>query len=166
MNADLSDVWNAAKVFPNVPMAKMDTYGMSTVIADYFLQDQGWQEIAKANPDKDYKFVKMNYHNSTDPASFNAIEIRNWGPFIKAAMDNNQTAQKAWGNAIILSPTGGDMRFNCLSYDLYATLQSALLEKWSPDTKFPTSGLDSLQKISVNPPITFIYEVVKVVAKK
>jgi len=49
MNADLSDVWNAAKLFPNVPMAKMDTYGMSTVIADYFLQDQGWQEIAKAN---------------------------------------------------------------------------------------------------------------------
>jgi hypothetical protein len=58
------------------------------------------------------------------------------------------------------------MKFNCLSYDLYATLQSALLEKWSPDIKFPTSGLDSLQKISVNPPMTFIYEVVKVVAKK
>lgn len=166
MDLDLSDVFNATKVFPNIPISKMDTYGMSTVLSEYFLQGQGWQEVAKANPDKDYKFVKMNYHNSTDPATFNAIEIRNWGPFIKAAMDKNQTAQKAWGNAIILSPTGGDMKFNCLSYDLYATLQSALLEKWSPDTKFPTSGLDSLQKISVNPPITFIYEVVKVVAKK
>jgi len=166
MDANLSDVWNAAKVFPGVPMAKMDTYGMSTVIGEYFLQEQGWQEVAKVNPDKDYKFVKMNYHNSIDPASFNAIEIRNWAPFIKAAMDKNQTVQKAWGNAIVLSPTGGEMKFNCLSYDLYPTLQSALLEKWSPDTKFPIAGLDSLQKISVSQPMTFMYEIVKVVAKK
>jgi hypothetical protein len=166
LDVDLSDVFNAAKVFPGVPLSKIETYGMSTVLGEYFLQNQGWQEVAKANPDKDYKFVKMNYHNSTDPASFNAMEIRNWGPFIKGAMDKNQTIQKAWGNAIVLSPTGGAMKFNCLSFDLYPTLQSALLEKWSPDTKFPIAALDSLQKIAVNPPITFIYEVVKVVAKK
>ncbi|WP_426670082.1 hypothetical protein ACPPVU_02325 [Mucilaginibacter sp. McL0603] len=166
MDVDLSSVFDAAKVFPDVPMSKMDTYGMSTVISEYYLQAQGWQEVAKVNGDKDFKYIKMNYHNSTDPGSFNAIEIRNWGPFIKAAMDKNQTVQKAWGNAIVLSPTGGSMKFNCLSYDLYPTLQSALLEKWSPDTKFPTTGLDSLQKIAVGPPMTFIYQIVKTATKK
>jgi len=165
IDTDLSDVFNAAKVFPGVPLSKIDTYGMSTVIGEYFLRDQGWQQGANVNADKDFKYIKMNYHNSTDPISFNAIEVNNWGPFIKAAMDKNQTAQKAWGNALVLSPTGGAMKFNCLSYDLYSSLQTALVEKWSPDTKFPTSGLDSLQKISSNPPITFIYKIVKVVAK-
>jgi hypothetical protein len=165
MDKDLSDVFNATKVFPGVPMSKMDTYGMSKVIGEYFVQGQGWQQVANANPGKDFKFIKMNYHNSTDPTSFNAIEIHNWGPFIKAAMDKNQTTQKAWGNSIVLSPNGGAMKFNCLSYDLYPTLQSALLETWSPDTKFPISGLDSLQKISVNPPMSFIYRIVKVVSK-
>jgi hypothetical protein len=166
MDTDLSDVFNAAKVFPGVPMSKMETYSMGTVIGEYFVQNQGWQQVANANPDKDFKFIKMNYHNSTDPRSFNSIEINNWGTFIKAAMDKNQTMQKAWGNSIVLSPNGGTMKFNCLSYDLYPSLQSALLEKWSPDTKFPISGLDSLQKISVNPPMSFIYRIVKVVAKK
>ncbi|MDB5023821.1 MAG: hypothetical protein JWP78_1576 [Mucilaginibacter sp.] len=166
IDADLSDVFNAAKVFPNIPVSKMETYAISTVTAEYFVQDNGWQQVANVNGDKDFKFIKMNYHNSTDPRSFNAIENNNWAPFIKAAMDKNQTVQKAWGNALVLSPNGGAMKFNCLSYDIYPSLQSALLEKWSTDTKFPVSGLDSLQKISVNPPMSFIYRIVKVVAKK
>lgn len=165
IDADLSDVFNAAKLFPGVPMTKMDTYSMSTVTGEYFLQNQGWQEVAGVNADKDFKFIKMNYHNSTDPQSFDSIEINTWGPFIKAAMDKKQTEQKAWGNAVVLSPSGGMMKFNCLSFDLYSSMQAALLEKWSPDVQFPTEGLASLQKIAVNPPMSFIYRIVKVEAK-
>src|SRR5437879_973981 len=46
MDTDLSDVFNAAKVFPGVPMSKIDTYSMSTVLSEYFVQDQGWQQVA------------------------------------------------------------------------------------------------------------------------
>ncbi|MEO6230889.1 MAG: hypothetical protein ABJB11_24625 [Ferruginibacter sp.] len=165
LDIDLSDVFNATKIFPGVPLSKMETNSISTTTGQYFVQGQGWQELAGVNPDKEFNYVKMNYHNSTNPQAFNAIEINNWGPFIKTAMDNKQTEQKAWGNAIVLSPTGGAMKFNCVSYDLYSTIQAALLEKWSPDTKFPMAGLDSLQKIAINPPVTFLYRVVKVVAK-
>lgn len=165
IDADLSDVFNAAKVFPGVPMSSMDTYGMSTVTGEYFLQNKGWQEVTGVNASKDYKYIKMNYHNSTDPQAFDSIEIATWGPFIKGAMDKKQTDQKAWGNAIVLSPNGGLMKFNCLSFDLYSSMQSALLEKWSPDTQFPIEGLTSLQKIALNPPMSFIYKIVGVETK-
>lgn len=165
VDADMSDMWNPTKLFPGVPMTKIDTYGMSTETASVFVQDNGWQEVANANPDKDFKYVVFNYHNSSNPSSFNSIEVNNWGPFIKSAMDKKQTDQKAWGNAIVLAPTGGPMKYNCLSYDLFSTLQAALLQNWTPDTQFPTAGLDSLQKISSDPPARFVYRVVKVVAK-
>ena len=28
-------------------------------------------------------------------------------------MDKNQTTQKGWGNAVVLSPNGDDVKFNC-----------------------------------------------------
>lgn len=165
VDVDLSDVFNPVKLFPGVPMSKMDTYSMSTVTGQCFVQNQGWQEVAGVNADKDFKYIKMNYHNSTNPQAFDSIEIKAWGPFIKSAMDKKQTEQKAWGNAIVLSPNGGAMKFNCLSFDLYTTMQAALLEKWSPDTQFPTAGLEALQKIAVEEPMSFIYRIVKVEAK-
>ena len=57
------------------------------------------------------------------------------------------------------------MKFNCLSFDLYSNLKSALTPTWSPDVKFPTVGLDSLQKISLNPPARILYRIVKAESK-
>ena len=165
IDENMGDVWNPTKLFPGVPMNKISTDEISTTTALIFVKSGGWQQIANANPEKDFKYVKMNYHNSTNPSSFNSIEVNNWGPFIKEAMDNKQTDQKAWGNALVLSPNGGQMKYNCLSYDLYANLNDALVENWSSGTKFPITGLDSLQKISLNPPISFIYRIVKVESK-
>jgi hypothetical protein len=132
---------------------------------DVFLKDDGWQQAANAVPAKDFNYVVMNYHNSSNATQFVAIEKNQWGPFIKASMDNNLTQQKGWGNTVVLSPTGGNMKFNCNSYDLFPTLNAALTQPWGADTKFPTAGLDSLQKISLNAPATFVYKVVKVVSK-
>jgi len=165
IDGNLGDVWNAAKLFPGVPAEKMNTYSMSKELADIFLKDDGWQQAAKADPSKDFNYVVMNYHNSSNPTNFNAIEKNQWGPFIKSAMDNNKTEQKGWGNTLVLSPTGGNMKFNCISYDLFPTLKAALMQTWSADTKFPTAGLDSLQKISLNDPARVIYRVVKVESK-
>jgi hypothetical protein len=81
-------------------------------------------------------------------------------------MDNNKVDQKAWGNSIVLMPTGGNMKFNCLSVDLYSNLKSALMPTWSPTLTFPNAGLDSLQKISLDPPARILYRIVKMVSKK
>ena len=165
IDGNLGDVWNPTPLFPGIPLAKIETNSMSKVTSDIFLNDDGWEQSAKADPAKDFQYVVMNYHNSSNPAQFVAIEKNQWGPFIKDAMDKNQTEQKGWGNTIVLTPTGGSMKFNCVSYDLFPTLKGALTQPWSPDTKFPTAGLDSLQKISLSPPETVIYRVVKVESK-
>ena len=165
INTDMGAVWNAAPLFPGIAADKMSTYSMSTETANIFLHGEGWQQVDKADPAKDFKYVVMNYHNSSNASGFIDIEKNQWGPFIKTSMDNKLTEQKAWGNAVVLSPFGGNMKFNCVSYDLFPTLKAALMQTWSPDTKFPTSGLDSLQKISLNPPATFIYRVVQVESK-
>jgi len=165
INADLSKVFDPTKLFPGIPISKIETNSISTTTGEVFIMDNAWVQAANAVPAKDFNYVLMNYHNSSDPASFNAIEKNNWGPFIKTAMDNNQVDQKAWGNSIVLVPTGGDMKFNCLSIDLYSNLKSALNPTWSSNVTFPAAGLDSLQKISLNPPARILYRVVKVEAK-
>ena len=165
IDANMNDVWNATALYPKIAMAQMETNSISKVTANIYFGNPGWQQAGKATPAKDFNYVVMNYHNSSNPSQFVEIEKNQWGPFIKSAMDNNQTKQVAWGNSIVLTPGGGDMKFNCISYDLFPTLKSALMQSWNPDTKFPTTGLDSLQKISLNPAATVIYRVVKVESK-
>jgi hypothetical protein len=165
IDADLSKVFDPSKLFPGIPYSKIETNSISTTTAEVFISSDGWEQVANADPDKDFKYVLMNYHNSSDAASFNAIEKNNWAPFIKSAMDHNQVNQKAWGNSLVLAPTGGNMKFNCLSIDLYSTMKAALMPTWSADLKFPTAGLDSLQKISLNPPARIIYRIIKVESK-
>jgi len=163
-NIDTGDVWNATAVFPDIPISKMETGSISAVTSQFYLQSQGWEQNSKV-PTSDYNYIIMVYHNSSDPNNFVAMENRHWAPFIKSAMDNKQTAQVAWGNAIVLDPSGPDVKFNSVSYDLFPTLQTALLQNWDPATKFPTTGLDSLTKMSASIPGREIYRIVKVEAK-
>ena len=166
IDGNMGDIWNATPAFPGIPMAKMETNSISKTTSTVFLTSgDGWEQSSKAVPAKDFNYVVMNYHNSSNSFDFVGIEKRQWGPFIKSAMDNNQTPQVGWGNAMVLSPIGGDMKFNCVSYDLFPKLKAALMPNWSSDIKFPTTGLDSLQKISLNMPATVVYRVVKVESK-
>ncbi len=77
-------------------------------------------------------------------------------------MDKKQTQQVAWGNAILLSPTGGDVKFNIVSYNLYRTLQEALLTNWDPATVFP-DNLEMFSKLRTQESARVIYRIVKVV---
>ena len=165
INADLSKVFDPTKLFPGIPISKIETNSISSTTAEVFIMDNAWVQAANVVPDKDFNYVLFNYHNSSDPNQFNAIEKNNWGPFIKNAMDNNQVDQKGWGNSIVLVPTGGNMKFNCLSVDLYSNLKSALNPTWSSNVTFPSAALDSLQKISLDPPARVLYRIVKVEAK-
>ncbi len=166
INTDLSKVFDPSKLFPGIPISKIETNSISTTTAEIFVMDNAWVQAANAVPAKDFNYVLFNYHNSSDPNQFNAIEKNDWGPFIKTAMDNNQVDQKAWGNSIVLTPTGGNMKFNCLSIDLYSNLKSALNPTWSSNVTLPTAALDSLQKISLSPPARILYRIVKVEVKK
>jgi len=166
MDADNGDIWNPAPLFPTIPVAKIETYSMSRVASQFFLRDQGWEQASHTKPEKDFNYVIIVYHNSSDPNAFIEMEKRQWGPFIKSAMDNKQTAQVGWGNAVVLAPTGSNIRFNSVSFDLFPTLKSALLQDWKPDVKFPEAGLDSLMKMTKAMPDREIYRIVKVETKQ
>ena len=162
---DSANIWNPASLFPNVPVANIETFSMSKVRSQYFLQDKAWEQSSKTNPMKDFNYMIMVYHNSSDANGFIDMENRHWRPFIKSSMDNSQTTQVGWGNSIVLAPTGNNIRFNSVSYDLFPTLKSALLQEWKTGVKFPETGLDSLMKISKTMPDRELYRLVKAESK-
>ena len=158
------EIWGTAEQVAGVPMSQMETGSISTTTSQFFLQDQDWTQAASAKPDKDFNYVVMNYHNTAMPDSFIRLEKKYWHPFIESAMNKKQTKQLAWGNAALLSPTGPDIKFSTVSYDLFATLQDALLTPWDPKTIFPTRDLNKLEKIKASQSTRVVYRVVKVVS--
>ena len=144
----------------------MEDYSFSKNTSDLFLMDKGWEQAANVVEEKDFRYVALYYHNSSNPDSFISAEKKIWGPFIKASMDKNLTAQRGWGNAIILAPIGSDMKFNSVSFDLFPSLKDALLQNWDSAVQFPNEGLTELNKLRTNPPNREIYRVVMVVNKQ
>jgi len=165
IDINLGDVFNAKALFPGIPIEKMETGSLSKTTAEYFFRNDGWEQATKAVPEKDFNYVAFYYHNSSSPDSFATLEKKYWGPFIKSSMDKNQTHQRAWGNAVVLSPLGSDVKFNSISFDLFSTLKDALMPRWEPNVTFPETGMTELNKLRLNPPSRDIYRVVKVVSK-
>jgi hypothetical protein len=160
----VGEVWgSAAALFPKVPAAQMETNSMSKVIGTYFLSAQAWEQSAKAEP-KDYKFIKFNYMTSSNPAGSIGLEKKHWQPFIKKVMDNGQTPQVAWGNAILLSPVGEDVKFNLVAYDIFPNLKEALNPNWDEKTEFPVDGLTEIGKLEVKPRSGEVYQIIKTVS--
>ena len=159
-------VWDAAAVFPKIPMAQMEDFSFSKTTSDVFAMDKNWEQAANVVENKDFRYVAIYYHNSSNPDSFITAEKKVWAPFIKASMDKKLTAQKGWGNAIVLAPSGPQMKFNSVSFDLFPTLKDALLQTWDPSTQFPADGLNELDKLRLGPPGREIYRVVMVVNKE
>lgn len=163
-NIDSSgSIWGTAEAVGGAPMDQMETNSISTTTSQFFLHGENWVQAAIAKPGNDFNYVVMNYHNSNFPDSFVNLEKKYWQPFIKAGMDKKQTKQMAWGNAIVLSPTGGDIKFSSVSYDLFSTLQDALMTVWDPKTAFPAKLFPLLDKITISRSARVIYRIVKVI---
>lgn len=159
------DIWSSAEKIAGVTMDKMETNSISTTTSQFFLHGEEWAQASFAKPDKDFNYVVMNYHNSSNPGNFISIENKYWKPFIQSAMDKKQTTQLGWGNASVLSPSGDNIKFNTVSYDLFSTLQEALMQTWDPKIEVPAMAFDLLDKIRLNRSGRVVYRIVKVVSK-
>ncbi|SDL90019.1 hypothetical protein SAMN04488514_103327 [Kriegella aquimaris] len=162
-NANMGEIWNPSAVWPNVPMDQMETSSMSKVNHMLFVKPEGWVKASNAEPENDYKFIKMIYHNASNPGNLVALEDKHWGPFIQSAMDSGKNKQKAWGNSRILSPSGPEMKANTISVDIYSTLKETLDPTWDENTVFPTEGLTEIMALETDQRISFVYRIVKVV---
>ncbi len=161
----VGDVFNNVETTAGVKMAAMETNSISTVTSQFFLHGVGWQQTAKAAPAKDFNYIIMVYHNTNYADSLIGLENKYWGPFIKEAMDKGQTPQMAWGNAIVLAPLGDNIKFTTVSYDLYKTLQDALMPQWDAKTVFPNTGLGMIGNLELTRRGITIYRIVKVVTE-
>jgi hypothetical protein len=161
-SAFAGDFWDPTKLFPNVSIDKIETGSISTTTATYFLHEENWVQRAKADPEKEFKYVMMVQHKTNNPDSLIGLEKKHWMPFIQKAMDNKQVPLVGWGNAILLSPRGGGVDFNTVSYDLFSTLQDALMPRWDPKVVIP-DGLNLIDKLENGPRNISIYRIVKVV---
>ena len=157
-------VWGSAEKVTGMKMAQIETNSMSTTTSQLFVHAENWAQAKNAVPDKDFNYVVMLYHNSNNPDSLIGLEKAYWAPFIQKAMDDNMTPQKAWGNASVLSPSGDNIKFNTLSYDVFKSLGDALMPAWNQNTVFPVEGLTKIGAIETNRRGSVVYRVVKVVA--
>jgi hypothetical protein len=141
-----------------------DTGSLPLVTARYFLHDEGWEVGARARTDRDLNYVVMLYHNTDYADSLIAMERKFWGPFIKQAMDAGRTNQQAWGDAVLLSPTGDEIKFTTVSYDLFKTLQDALMPYIDPTLVQPEEEYAMMKKMEKGRRSVVVYRSLKVVA--
>jgi hypothetical protein len=160
----IGDVWGKAEAITGMKLAQIETNSISVTTNTFFLHDENWAQASKAVPPKDFNYVVMVYHNTNYPDSLISLEKTYWKPFIQKAMDNNQTTQMAWGNAIVLSPSGDNIKFNTISYDLYKKLGDALMPRLGTTADLPVDGLTKIFNIEIGRRGSVVYRVVKVVS--
>ena len=158
-----NEAFSNVEASAGIKMSEMETNSMSTTTSQFFLHNEGWAQDAKANPATDFNYVVMVYHDTNYADSLINLEKKYWGPFIQKAMDKDQTPQMAWGNAVVLAPMGDNIKFTTVSYDIYKTLQDALMPVWDPKTVLPTKGLGMIDKLELTRRGISVYRIVKVV---
>lgn len=156
-------IWDAKALFPDVPMEDIETYSMSRNTSTLFVRAHHFEMAEGANPENDFKYLSMIYHDASNPGDLVELEKEHWAPFIKAAMDNGQTTQKGWGNAVILSPSGPDMKYNTISYDIYPSLKETLSPTTSDDIQYPQYGLTLINELERSRRSSVVYKIVKVI---
>lgn len=159
----LDGIWDASTVFPDVPMNQMETFSMSKVMHSFFVRAESFVLKEGADPEKDFNYIVMVYHNASSSSDLIALEKKYWEPFIKTSMDEGKTTQVAWGNATILSPSGPTIKANTVSYDLYPSLKEALNTTWDDNIVFPQEGLAEITKLETDQRTQSIYRIIKVV---
>jgi len=159
----MGDIWDPSTVWPNVPMDQMETFSMSKAMHSLFVKPAVWVEANNVNPENDFNYVKMIYHNASNPGNLIALEDKHWGTFIKSSMDSGKSKQKAWGNGMILSPSGPNMKANTISYDIYSSLKEALDPTWGENVVFPNEGLAEIGALETDQRTSYVYRIIKVV---
>jgi len=156
---NLEGIYDVSAIFPDVPMEDMETGDLYTPTSTIVLLNQSWRQKEGVNPVEDFKYLEMVYHNATAPAALITAEEELWAPFIKSAMDNGKVKQTGWGNAIILSPTGDEIKYNTISYDIYPSLKEALNPTWAEDIEFP--DMTRIGEVEPNRRSTAVYQIVQ-----
>lgn len=163
--ADIDKVvdWKSiTTLFPKKMFVDLDARQISTTTDKIFLRDLG-NHIQAENvvPERDFKYIRINYHNMKDKwwhLNFEAYKVK---PFFQKAMDERKTNIKAWGNALILTPKSDGFKYKTYSYDVFSSLKDALGPNDFPDMDFPDDFYEEYLENYVGERYVRIYRVIK-----
>lgn len=157
--------WNGIyKMFPNVKVNNIETESLFKTTSIIYLKGMG-NHIQGPNidPQKDFKYVRMNYFNLKDTWWHLNFEEQDVKPFFKKAMEDGITTLKGWGNSLVLTPKSEGFRYDTHSYDIFTTLNDAVSPDNFDSPIFPEGFFDEWKENIIHPREIRVYKVIKFV---
>ena len=161
-----NSIWGGVTdLFPDVKMEDIQTNSLSKTTAMIYLRGlDNFVQGKDVNPEEDFNFVHVIYHNNKDVGKHLTFESEKWKPMIQKAMDEGKTSLKGWGNAIIVSPESNSFPYQTISYDLFKTAHEALSPAFNDDHETPENFFDGLQGNYDGPRNSHLYRIIATVS--
>lgn len=125
------DWGSIATMFPDVKMEDIATWNISTNVHQIFLTDLPNHIRAENTSNDDYNYARMIYHDVKNLGQHLDFESEKWKPMVEQAMKDGTTTMKGWGNQTIISPVTSSFTYSSFSYDIFSSMQNALLPAFS-----------------------------------
>ena len=132
-------------MFPDVKMEDIGTNNISTNTHQIFLTAGPNHIRAENSSNDDYNYVRMIYHDVKNSGQHLDFESKKWKPMVEQAMKDGKTSMKGWGNQRIISPSTSNFTYSSYSYDIFSSMQDALLPAFSDDHTVPEGFWDGHQ---------------------
>ncbi|MFK5974023.1 MAG: hypothetical protein QM485_12200 [Flavobacteriaceae bacterium] len=159
-----ADWSNIAALFPDVKKEDRGTWALSKNTDKIFVRDLNNHTVgSNVDPENDFNFVKIIYHNVKRTGQHLKFEAKKWKPMIQKAMNEGKTSMKGWGNARIIAPRSSEFPYTIYTYDLFSSLHEALSPTFVKGWKFPEGLFDGVQENTAGPRNVNIYRAVAVV---
>lgn len=149
------------ELFPNEKLKDMMMNDLFTITDKIYLRDLGNDiQGPNINPEKDYKYVRINYHNMKDMWWHLNFEAQKVKPFFDEAMKKDKTSIIGWGNSLILTPKSKAFKYKTESHDYFSTFRDALGPNDFHDYDFPEGFFQEWQENYVGERNVRIYKII------
>ncbi len=161
-----NEIWgNIQELFPDKKMEDMQTGSLSKNMATVFLRSgDNFIAAPDVDPQKDFKYVFVLYHQPKDVVKHMDFEAKEWKPMVEKAMTDGKTKIKGWGNDYILFPESAKFRYRTSSYDLFSTLSDALGNHFTDDFTWPENFGNSVDGNNIGPRHRELFRIVAMVS--
>lgn len=161
-----NQIWgNLQELFPDTKMEDMNTWELAENRATIYLRNLGNHvEVPNANPDKDFKYVYIIYHNPKNMNTLLDFEADKWKPMAEKAMADGMTTMKGWGNAVVVSPQSSKFPYTTQSYDLFASMTDALSPTFKEGFTWPDNFMADIEGNEAGPRHKNLYRIITVVS--
>jgi hypothetical protein len=144
-------------------MKKLNTFHSKIIVTALLVAMIGNFQKTMAQEEEN-QAISVYQYRKVDPDKMNEFlerETKYWSKVAEKAMDEGKTTHKAWGNARILSPTGEEIKYNTISFDVYPSLKEALDPTWPNDMQAP--DMTRIVEAEGNKRASVVYRIVQVV---